>query len=482
MATSSLTFTSDDALRTDEGTILLLVRSGDAPVVIGSDAVDQPTLSALGFTGTAEQHGVIVLDGRRIELVGVGSELTERSVRRAVGSAVLKAEGENSYRIVVPAGLLAAAAEGAALGSYRFRTYRGTLSTATTVPPIVLHTTDDDAATTVERVLAVADSVALVKDLANTPGRDLPPAELAARAIDAVAELPVEVTVWDEKELADGGFGGITGVGQGSSRPPRLVKLSYSPAGAQAHLALVGKGITFDTGGLSLKPATSMTGMKYDMAGAATVLGTLVAAARLGVATRITAWLCVAENMPSGTAIRPDDVLTMKNGTTVEVTNTDAEGRLVLADGLVMASEEHPDAIVDVATLTGAALVALGRRTAAVMGDSALGQRILDLAGTADEPMWAMPFPEELREVLKSNVADLINAKIGGYGGTLTAGLFLREFVGTVDGGDERIPWAHLDIAGPGDNPDAPHGFTGKGATAFSLRTLLGLAEELATP
>jgi leucyl aminopeptidase len=291
----------------------------------------------------------------------------------------------------------------------------------------------------------------------------------------------VDVTIWDEKALEADGFGGILGVGLGSTRGPRLVKVSYAPTGAARHLALVGKGITFDTGGLSLKPPTGMVGMKYDMTGAATVLAVTLAAARLALPVRLTAWLCIAENMPSGSALRPNDVLRIRGGRTVEVLNTDAEGRLVMADGLVAASEEQPDAIVDVATLTGAAMVALGTRYAGVMGDDALVQKVVSAATDAGELVWPMPLPGELRASLNSEIADIANANPGNTaGGMLLAGVFLQEFVGTTGEGESatRIPWAHLDIAGPAKGPAAPYGFTGKGPTGVTVRALLRLAED----
>jgi leucyl aminopeptidase len=221
--------------------------------------------------------------------------------------------------------------------------------------------------------------------------------------------------------------------------------------------------------------------MKYDMTGAATVLAVTLAAARLGLPVRMTAWLCIAENMPSGTALRPNDVLRMRGGKTVEVLNTDAEGRLVMADGLVAASEEQPDAIVDVATLTGAALVALGTRYAAVMGEDDLVSRVVDAAEATGELVWPMPLPGELRATINSEVADIANANPGNTaGGMLLAGVFLQEFVGTAGEGDDatRIPWAHLDIAGPAKGPSSPFGFTGKGPSAVSVRALLRLAED----
>jgi leucyl aminopeptidase len=253
------------------------------------------------------------------------------------------------------------------------------------------------------------------------------------------------------------------------------VKLEYKPKGSKKHLALVGKGITFDTGGLSLKPAESMVGMKYDMTGAATSFQAIVAIAKLGLPVRVTAWLCLAENMPSGTAQRPDDVIKIRNGKSVEVLNTDAEGRLVLADGLSAAAETKPDLMVDVATLTGAATIALGNRYAGLMGDNTAVKTVEKAAETCGELVWHMPQPMELRALLNSEVADIANVKIGNRaGGMLIGGLFLREFV------PEGIEWAHLDIAGPADNGGSAYGYTPKGGTGAYVRTLIELGQALA--
>src|SRR5690606_34162538 len=325
----------------------------------------------------------------------------------------------------------------------------------------------------------------LVRDLVNEPASDLYPATFVERVHSLAEGLPVEVDVLDEERLAAEGYGGILGVGSGSTRGPRLAVVRYAPDGAERHLAIIGKGITFDSGGLSLKPPASMPTMKYDMTGAATALAVVLDAARRGLPVRVSAWLCLAENMPSGSAVRPGDVLRMWNGTTVEVTNTDAEGRLVLADGLAAAATVPPDLLVDVATLTGAARVALGERTAGVMGDAPAVDRVLAAAQASDESMWAMPLPAELRSVLDSDVADLANAKPGHTaGGMLVAGHFLRAFVGEAggEGPGARIGWAHLDIAGPAYNSGSPYGAVGKGPSAVAVRTLLALTAELAQP
>ncbi|MDR6613578.1 leucyl aminopeptidase [Leifsonia sp. 1010] len=475
--------------------------SGPADVLVVAARVARDSVTVLSGAdrdGLAQQLRDVGFSGGKDELVrlpgqGAGASLAviglpeggEDALRYAAGSAVRQLAGTAAVALDLPAegdAQLGAVLEGAALGAYAFTEYREK-SRAATKDPVgsveVLGTASDGGAL-IARATAVAEAAALVKDLVNTPPLDLYPETFAERAQAASSDLPVTVTVWDEEQLAVEGFGGILGVGQGSTRPPRLVKVAYSPDGAERHLALVGKGITFDSGGLSLKPATGMVGMKYDMTGAATVLGVVLAAARLALPVRVTAWLCLAENMPSGSAIRPNDVLRIRGGRTVEVLNTDAEGRLVLADGLVAASEERPDAIVDVATLTGAAMVALGTRYAAVMGSDDLVDQVLTAGKESGELLWPMPLPGELRATINSDVADIANANPGNTaGGALLAGVFLQEFVGRTGDADDapRIPWAHLDIAGPAKSPAAPYGFTGKGPSAVSVRALIRLAE-----
>lgn len=424
-----------------------------------------------------------------IALVGLGKTRTVNALRDAAAAAVRALAGTEHVALAFPtetAEEVDAVIEGAALGAYNFTDYRGSTAAEQKAPveAVTLLTTagtteSNDRA--VARAIALADAVNLVKDLVNTPALDMYPESLAAAAVQAADGLPLEFTVWDEAALVADGFGGISGVGQGSTRGPRLVKVSYNPTGAAAHLALVGKGITFDTGGLSLKPSNSMLGMKDDMAGAATVLAATIAAAELALPVRVTAWLCIAENMPSGSAIRPGDVLTIRGGTTIEVTNTDAEGRLVLADGLVAAGEEQPDAIIDVATLTGAAIVALGMRTTGLMGgNEELIESLVAAADNAGEPIWPMPLPAELRRLLDSDIADMMNANVNDRsGGMLVAGHFLKEFETAVEGDSEKmIPWAHLDIAGPAQNNGGAYGVTGHGPTGAMVRTLVGLAEE----
>ncbi|MFZ6993707.1 leucyl aminopeptidase [Curtobacterium sp. RRHDQ66] len=444
-------------------------------------ALDGLDLAAIGASGSKDQLVRIPatgVDASSIALVGLGSATDAAAVRAAAGSAVRQLPQASSIVLALPTDtdeLVAAALEGAALGAYSFTRHKGT---GTTGPQrgdqsitVLATSASADAAV---RPAIVADAAALVRDLVNTTAGDLGPSEVADVATDLASDLPLTVEVLDETTLAEQGFGGILGVGAGSVRPPRLVVVRYAPSTATKHLALVGKGITFDSGGLSLKPAASMLGMKTDMTGAATVLATTVAAARLGLDVKVTAWLCLAENMPSGSATRPGDVLTLKNGKTVEVTNTDAEGRLVLGDALVAATLEQPDAVVDVATLTGAQVVALGDRTTGLMGTDALVAQLQAVAASVAEPIWPMPLPEELDARLASEVADMVNATVGNpAGGMLLAGKFLERFV------EGDVPWAHLDIAGPSENKGAGYGWLGKGATGVMVRTLIALAEEL---
>lgn len=452
--------------------------------ILDSAGLDIATqFAALGGTGAVDE--LVRVPGpargpRAVAIAGVGDEADAASLRLAMGNAVRGIGTVSTVAIAVPAvssEIAAALLEGAALGAYRFDDFRS--SAKPSVTAITLITELDENEVELDRVRAIVDAVGLTRDLVNTPPAELSPERLADVAVEQGEANGIDVRVWQDAELEADGFGGIVGVGAGSSRGPRLVRMDYAPTDAKFHLALVGKGITFDSGGLSLKPSASMLGMKTDMAGAAAVLAATVALARIGVPVHVTTWLCIAENMPSGTAIRPNDVLRIKGGTTVEVTNTDAEGRLVLADGLVAASAEEPDAIIDVATLTGAQVVALGNRTSGLMGHGEIVERFQDAARAVDESVWTMPLPGELRETLKSDVADLMNAKVGSpAAGMLLAGVFLREFVGEVGGAP--VQWAHLDIAGPSYNTGTAWGFNAAGATGVAVRSLVRLGEDLA--
>ncbi|MEZ5185807.1 MAG: leucyl aminopeptidase [Candidatus Nanopelagicales bacterium] len=406
--------------------------------------------------------------------VGVADKPDAEGLREAAGAAVREAGTVKTVVIALPSNSrakLAAVCEGALLGAHvplrisgkQAKDAPGSIVVATTAPRAVRSQTKRDA-------LADVRATTLARDLVNEPPVRLTPVAFAATAKKELKGLPVKVTVWDMERLLKESMGGMVGVGQGSANPPRLIHLEYAPKGAERHLAFVGKGITFDSGGLSLKPAKSMETMKCDMAGAAAVLAATRTIAEAGLPVRISAYLACAENMPSGTAQRPGDVITMRNGKTVEVLNTDAEGRLVMADALVLAAEAKPDAIIDVATLTGAQMIALGAHVAAVMtNDDELGGRIREAGRIAGEPFWPMPLPASLRASLKSPIADLKN--IGEqYGGMLVAGLFLQSFV------PDDVAWAHLDIAGPAFNESGAHGFTPRGGTGFAARTLIQLA------
>ncbi|EYR64723.1 aminopeptidase A [Actinotalea ferrariae CF5-4] len=487
----ALTLTAKDLSRLDADVLVV----GVAPTTDGGvrvvGAAGLPDAVVALVTGSAKVLGISgdvdalrrlpagdLLAAQVLAVVGVGpldddAVPTTEALRRAAGCATRGLSGVGSVALALPAedvAQVAAVAEGALLGAYVFDRYRaGATAPVKQISLLTPLARDGAAKKAVARATTVATAVHGTRDLVNAAPVDLFPAAFADAARAAAKGTKVKVSVLDEKALAAGGYGGLLAVGQGSARPPRLVKLTYAPLRAQRSVALVGKGITFDSGGLSIKPAKGMEAMKSDMAGAAAVLHTVLAAAALELPVKVTGWLCLAENMPSGTAQRPSDVITQYGGKTVEVLNTDAEGRLVLADGLVAACEERPDAVVDVATLTGAQVVALGTRVSAVMGTEDLRRAVVEAAERAGEQFWPMPLPEELRASLKSSVADLAN--IGDrFGGMLVAGLFLREFVGAT-------PWAHLDIAGPAFNEASAHGYTPVGGTGVAVRTLLELLE-----
>ncbi len=490
-----LTLTSQNPDRLSVDALVVAVAQGDSgPRLVDADwlpaevrAEITSVAATLGITGAVDEVRKLPTGGRVaakvLVLTGVGPDAApdEEATRRAAGAAVRELAGSASVALALPAADVAhaaAVAEGALFGAYAYTRYRDAEAGAKAAPvaeiQVVTPLAKDKAAkAAVARAEVVADAIHATRDLVNAAPNDLYPAAFADLAKAAVKEAgrgsALKVTVLDEKALAAGGYGGLIGVGQGSARPPRLVKVAYSPSKPAAKVALVGKGITFDSGGISIKPAAGMDAMKSDMAGAAAVLHTVIAAAQLELPVAVTGWLCLAENMPSGTAQRPSDVITIRGGKTVEVLNTDAEGRLVMADGLAAAVEEKPDVVLDIATLTGAQIVALGNRVSAVMGSEDVRSEVVAAADASGEQFWPMPLPAELRAGLKSKVADLAN--IGDrFGGMLSAGLFLQEFVGST-------PWAHLDIAGPSFNEKAAHGYTPVGGTGVGVRTLLALVE-----
>jgi leucyl aminopeptidase len=408
--------------------------------------------------------------------------LHAEAIRRAVGSATRSLSGLAKVIVRAPGDSVAeatAAAEGALFGAYTI----ATAAVGSTPAPVKSLTVLTPAAgdrhlrAGIKRAVALGTAMSAARDLVNQAPNELYPQTFAEQVKKRAVGSDVKVTVLDESALAKGAFGGHLTVGAGSARGPRLVTLRYTPGKAKKHVAFVGKGITFDSGGLAIKPTKSMTTMKCDMAGAAAVASAVFAIAELGLPVEITAHLCLAENMLGAGACRPGDVIAIRGGKTVEINNPDAEGRLVLADGLALASEKKPDLIIDIATLTGAAVMALGHRTAAFLSnDDDLRDSIKNIGDVAGEPLWPFPLLEDVRATLQSPVADLLQS---GPTGVIYAGWFLGEFVGLGKNG-QPIPWAHLDIAGPAFNDEAPWGYTPKQGTGFGIRTLVGIAESQA--
>ncbi|SFC53280.1 leucyl aminopeptidase [Nocardioides terrae] len=447
----------------------------------------RPLLTTLGVTGRAGEvtrlpAGDTVATSLLV-LVGLGPEPTPDAVRRAAGWAARAVPNATSVALALPADspdLVRAVTEGHLLGGYTFTSYKQPGESRAPGEAIVLSPAArrKEIVAAFEQAQVVAAAVATVRDWVNTPGGDLTPPLFADAVSAAVAEhnknaTSISVTVHDEASLAELGCGGILGVGGGSSAPPRLVELTYTPSDPVAHVALVGKGITFDTGGLWLKPGTTMGQMKSDMAGAAAVVQATLAIAALGLPVRLSTFVPMAENMVSGDAMRPGDVLRICDGTTVEISNTDAEGRLVLADALVRAARTGPDVIVDVATLTGHMVAALGDKVTGVMGSPEVVEAVLAAAATAGEESWPMPLPEMMEERIRSSkVADLAQYDGIRWGGGLYAATFLRQFTA-------GLPWAHLDIAGPSYNTGGASGHITPGGTGVAVATLVDYVRAL---
>jgi leucyl aminopeptidase len=453
---------------------------GTDPVLKGVKAWARTALTAAGFDGSAGKVAVLAMpEGApmgRVAFVGLGGELDLEGLRQAaaVGRKAVDAAASiaTSLHQVPIDGAVGAVLEGMALADYRFDLYksaptdRGELTVA-------LVGGGDGWEAAADRAIAVTEAVNLARDLVNEPARAKGPLAFAQRVSAEASAHGVTAETWDLERLEAENMGGIIGVGMGSDRPPCLLELHYKPRRPKARLALVGKGIVFDSGGLSIKSADFMETMKCDMAGAAAVSAAVIAIARLGVAVEVTAYAALAENMPGGGAQRPGDVLHIRNGKTIEVLNTDAEGRLVLADALSLAAESSPDLIVDLATLTGACKVALGPKIAGVFArQDEAADVVLAAAASSGERMWHMPLPSDYRPMIDSPVADMKNTGQGRYGGAITAALLLEEFVGD-------IPWAHIDIAGPAFLDNAEH-YLPKGGTGFGVRALVELAESMA--
>ena len=427
------------------------------------------------FTGKAGActliHRVPESAVKRVFLIGLGEAPMARHWFAAAGQAVRAAAKAKcrSVALLLPHDACARlAAEGAGFGQHRPSGY--TEQKPWPVEEVVLLTTGDQAIADAGRI--TAECVNLARELVEIPANDLGPEEFAMRAAREGEAAGLEVEVLEEAALRELGAGALLAVGQGSVRPPRMVRLSWIPEGPinDDHLFLVGKGITFDTGGLSLKPAGSMEKMKYDMAGAATMLGAITAIARLGIRQRVSCLLGLVENMPSGSATRPGDIVQAMNGKTIEVINTDAEGRLVLADALTHAVRLGATHLIDAATLTGAVSVALGSVNIGLLGnDESLSAHLTATGQTIGEHFWSLPMNDDYLEPMKGDLSDLRNAGTDRKAGTITAAKFLEQF---VDG----TPWAHLDIAGTANLdkglPNAP-----KGASGIAVRTLVRAVE-----
>ncbi len=495
MSTYTLRTASPAKTRADAVVVGLLSGSGGPTVAPGGEPVAKaygrklaPLLATLDLKG---KPGEVVrvptsgaLSSPLLVFVGIGPEPTADAVRRAAGAAARAVTNAASVALALPADspdLVRAVTEGHLLGGYTFTTYKKSAKQTAPGDVVVLSPVArrKETVAAFEEAQLVAGAVRATRDWVNTPAADLTPPAFADAVLEAAKPFArgkgkVTVKVLDERRLAELGCGGLLGVGGGSAAPPRLVEMTYAPRGAKRHLALVGKGITYDSGGLTIKPGSSMGDMKSDMAGAAAVAQAVFVISRLGLPLRVSAFLPMAENMIGGASMRPGDVLTIYGGTTVEVLNTDAEGRLVLGDAMAMATERKPDVMVDVATLTGHMVTALGDRLTGVMGDPEVVDRVLAAASVAGEDSWPMPIPEQMDErIHSSKIADLAQHDWIRWGGGLFAAAFLREFTA-------GIPWAHLDIAGPSFNNGGAYGHVTSGGTGVSVATLVELAKALA--
>ncbi|MEU4222433.1 leucyl aminopeptidase [Actinoplanes sp. NPDC026623] len=482
----------------DEGGAVLPA-AGAESIAAAFDGKLISTLALLGATGAPGEVTKLATLGTvaapLVVAVGLGDEPTgsapaAETLRRGTGAAVRALAGSDTVALALPVpddadapGVLRSILEGALLGSYRFAGYKTKPQPTRRDPVKALQVTVPDAADSaaqaeLERAEIVSKVVRLTRDWVNTAPNKLRPPEFADAVSAAADGTGLKVEVLDFDALKAGGYGGIVAVGQGSEAPPRLVKLTYTPQGVEnpKRVALVGKGITFDTGGISIKPAAGMWEMKSDMAGAAAVGATMLAVAALRPPVAVTGYLAMAENMPSGTAYRPGDVITMFNGKRVEVLNTDAEGRMVLADAIARACADGTDYVFETSTLTGGQVVALGKRIAGVMGTPETCERVKAAGDAVGEPAWPMPLPDDVRKGMDSEVADIsqVNASMDRAGHMLQGGVFLREFVA------EGVEWAHIDIAGPSYHSGEASGYWTKGGTGVPVRTLLTLIDDIA--
>ncbi len=472
----------------NKGQGALVIDSGD--VALDSKKL-LATLSDLGATGKTDE--IIKIPGSATKVLvftGLGenkSTFSDETLRRAAGAAARALAGNSSATFSLPAkkaATIAAIAEGALLGAYSFNKFRvdSKVNRQASLKSVTIYSAlakKAEAKEALKCAAIIGEYTCLVRDLINTPPSHLTPDSFCKEIGDLVKKVGgtsvgLKVTVMNDAQLKSKGYGGITAVGQGSANPPRLLQISYTPVKAKAKksYAYVGKGITFDSGGLALKPAAGMEAMKSDMSGAAAVCAATIAIALLKIPVAIDCYAPLAENMVSDNATRPSDIITMYGGKTIEVLNPDAEGRLVLGDALVKAQEnKNLDGIIDVATLTGAQVVALGTRTSAIMtNNQEFSDHFFAITKSAGEAFWPMPLPVELRASLDSPVADMAN--IGErMGGMMVAGLFLKEFI------SPELPWLHLDIAGPAYNEGEAYGYTPVGGTGVALRSLVALAQ-----
>lgn len=493
-------FSQSDPFVTGTDALILPISADNEGVIWGAfaNSIDdalQHQLSAaaaaarfrgkVGSTFSLATLGAI--PARRIMLTGIGApdQMSEVGISKAIGAAVRACRdlGDQDVLVALPAAgaglsassLLQAGAVGALLSAYRFDRYRGTASKEITSAPNIASLTfhdsqldDADASRALARAAAIADGVRLARDLVNEPASVLNPEHFAAVAQEVADATGLDIEVLGPEALAELGANAMLAVGGGSADGPRLIRLSYTPQAKQSDdrvVGLVGKAITFDTGGYSIKPYEGMLEMKGDMAGGAAVLGTMSALRALDCPVRVIGVICAAENMISGTAFRPGDVIEGMNGVTMEILSTDAEGRLVLADGLVDTARRGATEMIDLATLTGAAVVALGEGTSALFAnDDDFADNVLRASDEAGERMWRMPLIDEFESKIKGDVADIKNTG-GRGGGAITAALFLRHFC-------EGLPWVHLDIAGAARQDKASE-LGPKGSTGVGVRTLL---------
>ena len=438
---------------------------GKAKQVFVEKQAGTPRFFALVGLGKKEK---IVIDTLRGAAATVAESLRSVGAKTIAFSLPQELDAETAAQAVV---------EGAVLRTYQFNTYKTQKLDEIKMLNAIILLADETSAVAVKKGVelgkTITDSCNFVRDLQNTPSIDMTPQIVAEKAAKLAKEEKLRCTILDERQLRKQGYNALLSVGKGSSHPPRLVTLEYAPKGAKQTIALVGKGITFDTGGISIKPSAKMSEMKFDMSGAANVLGVLRNASRLKLSMRIIGVLVLAENMPDGNSYKPGDIVKTKNGKTIEIDNTDAEGRVVLSDGLHHATTFKPDVIIDMATLTGACVVALGPDIAGIFSKSdRLTNKVVEASKFSGEPIWQMPLPDDYFEMIKSEVADVKNAGQR-WGGAITAALFLREFV------DSKIPWAHIDIAGPcfvaEEKPYQPYKLAG--GTGVMVRTMLRYLE-----